>query len=188
MKLSRVCLKGFRNFKDAIINFNEKSLIIGANDVGKTNLIWALRLLLDKGLSEYDIEPNDADFYAYEDTYEFTIWIKFENVVEDCVVSKLKGKISDNDKLYLMYKGFRDVNTNAKTYQLFAGPSLKEMEEIEERFYRKVLNIRYISSRRDFYYYIKKEKNNLFQLSKQNRQEKEVKADDVLYSQIAEDL
>jgi putative ATP-dependent endonuclease of OLD family len=62
MILSTVELKGFRNFKNALINLKEKSLIIGANDVGKTNLIWALRLLLDKGLSEYDIEPRDSDF------------------------------------------------------------------------------------------------------------------------------
>ena len=37
MKLSTVKLKIFRNFKDASINFEYKSLIIGANDVGKTN-------------------------------------------------------------------------------------------------------------------------------------------------------
>jgi putative ATP-dependent endonuclease of OLD family len=68
MKLSTVIIKGFRNFKNATINFNEKTLIIGANDVEKTNLIYAIRLLLDKSLSEYDIEPKDSDFYAYDDT------------------------------------------------------------------------------------------------------------------------
>lgn len=41
-------MKGFRNFKDTKVNFNEKTLIIGANDIGKSNLIYALRILLDK--------------------------------------------------------------------------------------------------------------------------------------------
>jgi AAA15 family ATPase/GTPase len=35
-----------------------KNLIIGANDVGKTNLLYAIRLLLDKSLSELDLEPK----------------------------------------------------------------------------------------------------------------------------------
>ena len=42
MKIDRVILKGFRNYKDATINFNNNTLIIGENDVGKTNLIYAL--------------------------------------------------------------------------------------------------------------------------------------------------
>lgn len=48
MILSSIKLKGFRNFKNAKINFSKKALIIGANDVGKTNLLWAIRLLLDR--------------------------------------------------------------------------------------------------------------------------------------------
>lgn len=52
MKIEQVKLKGFRNYKDATINFNNNTLIIGENDVGKTNLIYALRLMLDRSLSE----------------------------------------------------------------------------------------------------------------------------------------
>ena len=52
MRIETVYIKGFRNYCDAVINFNETNLIIGANDVGKTNLLYAIRLLLDKSLSE----------------------------------------------------------------------------------------------------------------------------------------
>lgn len=50
--ISHASIKGFRNFKDSEINLNEKTLVIGANDIGKSNLIYALRILLDKKLSE----------------------------------------------------------------------------------------------------------------------------------------
>ncbi|GAA5134729.1 AAA family ATPase [Thalassotalea piscium] len=63
MIIQTVKVSGFRNFVDSEINFNEKTLIIGANDVGKTNLIYALRLLLDKSLSDRDIEPEITDFH-----------------------------------------------------------------------------------------------------------------------------
>lgn len=188
MILSQIKLKGFRNFKNSTVNLNEKSLIIGANDVGKTNLIWAVRLLLDRSLSDYDIEPNDADFYAYEETNNFRITLKFEDVTDDCVVSKLKGKISDDDILYLKYEAFRDAKTKSKTYKLYAGSSLEKLEEIEDRYYRKVLNLKYISSRRDLTKYINKEKAYLFQIAKENRTEEEIKFDDSLYFDVEQNL
>ena len=49
MKIDKVILKGFRNYKDATINFNNNTLIIGENDGGKTNLIYAFRLMLTRG-------------------------------------------------------------------------------------------------------------------------------------------
>ena len=188
MILASIKLKGFRNFKKARINLTKKSLIIGANDVGKTNLLWAIRLLLDRGLSDYDLEPKDSDFYAFEDTNEFCVRLYFEDVVEDCIVSKLKGKIGDDNKLVLSYKAFRDKNTRVKTYKLFAGPNFKSLEEIEDRYYRKVLNVKYISSRRDFHNYINREKGYLLQIAKENRNEKESTADEKLYSEIQSEL
>lgn len=188
MILSKIELKGFRNYKKAKINLSKKSLIIGANDVGKTNLLWAIRLLLDRGLSDYDIEPQDSDFYAYDETNEFEIVLHFTNVVEDCVVSRMKGKISDKDEMCLMYKGYRNKITKAKTFKLFAGKTISDVEEIEDRYYRKVLNVKYISSKRDLHNYIKKEKNYLFQIAKEERTEKETESDDKLYSEIQNDL
>ena len=184
MRLSKIKLKGFRNFKNATINFNEKTLIIGANDVGKTNLLWAIRILLDRSLNDFDIEPKDSDFYAYDDTNEFEISLFFEEVTEDAVVSKLKGFISDNDKLILSYKATRDRNMGKKTYKLFAGHKIESLEEIEDRFYRKVLNVKYIGSRRDLNSYINREKNYLFEIAKENREPKEIESDDKLLSEI----
>lgn len=188
MILARIILKGFRNFKDAKIKLNKKSLIIGANDVGKTNLLWAIRLLLDRSLSDFELEPKDCDFYAFAETNEFMITLFFEDVIEDCVVSKLKGKISDDNKFVLSYKAYRDKATNSKTYKLFAGPNIRLLEEIEDRYYRKVLNVKYLSCKRDFHNYINREKSYLFQIAKENRDENESKADDKLYSEIQNDL
>ena len=66
MKISEVKIKGFRNFKDETIKFKNHSLIMGENDIGKSNLIYALRILLDRSLSELDIEPLDSDFYVHD--------------------------------------------------------------------------------------------------------------------------
>ena len=93
MLVRTIYIKGFRNYREVKVNLNEHSLIIGANDVGKTNLIYALRLLLDRGFSDYDYELNESDFYAYEDTHEVIIRAYIENIVEDCVLARMPGKI-----------------------------------------------------------------------------------------------
>lgn len=83
MKLDKVYIKGFRNFREATINFNMQSLVIGANDVGKTNLIYAIRILLDRSFSDYDFELTDSDFFAYEETNEVIVRLYLTEVIDE---------------------------------------------------------------------------------------------------------
>lgn len=76
MKISKIHIKGFRNFDDESITFQDKTLIIGANDVGKTNLIYALRLLFDKSISEHDLELTDSDYNAYSGATKIEITVR----------------------------------------------------------------------------------------------------------------
>ena len=59
MEIEKVIITGFRNYAKATVNLQSKTLLIGANDSGKTNFVYALRLLLDKSLSESDLEPSE---------------------------------------------------------------------------------------------------------------------------------
>lgn len=188
MHLDHIYIKGFRNFKETTVRFNKHSLIIGANDVGKTNLIYAMRLLLDRGLSDYDFELNDSDFYAYEDTNEVDIRIYFTNVTDDCVVARMPGKISDEGELVLRYKAARD--NKSVDYHFYCGKSDSEedLTEIDSPYYRKFLNLKYISSRRDFWGFINKSKNLLLNQAKDNREPDVVEADNALYDDISQKL
>ena len=142
MKIKTIYLEGFRNFKNATISFSEKSVVIGSNDIGKTNLLYAMRLLLDKSLSEAGIEPKDTDFYAYEPTNSFEIRIEFDDVVEECVIAKLRQNISDDRKLVLAYKAERQPASKKIEYKLFAGRDKDNLAEIDSRFYFKTLNLK----------------------------------------------
>lgn len=77
MRLEKVRIKGFRNFDDTEVIFQKKTLIIGANDVGKSNLLYALRILFDKTISEHDLELTESDYNAYSgtDTIEITAYL-----------------------------------------------------------------------------------------------------------------
>ena len=185
MRLKTLYIKGFRNFKEATINFNNQSLIIGANDVGKTNLLYALRILLDRGFSDYDLELKDSDFYAYEDTNEVVIKAFFEDIKEECILSKMKGDISGDGKLVIKY-----LATKGEDYKFFCGKSDadEDLHEYAIPYYRKVLNIKYINSKRDFWGYINKTKNILLKQAKEERSAETIDTDDALYKQISDKL
>ena len=188
MHFDHIYIKGFRNFKEVTVNFNKHSLVIGANDVGKTNLIYAMRLLLDKGFSDYDLELSESDFYAYEETNEVVIKMYFTEVTDDCIVARMPGKISDDGKMVLQYKAVRDNKT--VDYHFYCGKSDSEEDliEIDSPYYRKFLNLKYISSRRDFWSFINKSKNLLLNQAKENREPETVEADNALYEDISNKL
>lgn len=65
MKFVNLKIKNFRNFEDVNIELDNKNIIFGMNDVGKTNFLYALRFLLDrdirkKGFSQTDYHKNDT--------------------------------------------------------------------------------------------------------------------------------
>lgn len=170
------------------MNFNKSTLIIGANDVGKTNLVYALRILLDRSFSDNSFELKDSDFFAYEDTREVVIRVYLTDVVEDCIVARMPGCVSNDDNMVIQYKAWYD---NGKVdYQFYCGKSDKDedLKECTGPFYRKYLNIKYIGSRRDFWGYINKTKVQLLNQAKQNRTEDIIANDDALYNEIANKL
>ncbi|MBD3842306.1 MAG: AAA family ATPase, partial [Campylobacterales bacterium] len=181
-----VHLVGFRNFNDAIINFNGDTLIIGANDVGKSNMLHGLRLLLDKSLSENDLEPSELDFHICKRTTcnELSITISFDDINEDAVLSVLKGYVSDERCTYLRYVG----NRADLSYKIFIGHSLSNLEEVSSRFYLKYLNLKYIQSQRDLKRFIQREKRQLLKLSQQNLSAEQKDEDKDLLIEIGEDL
>jgi len=186
LKISKVHLEGFRNFSNSIINFNRNTLIIGANDVGKSNLLHALRILLDKSLSEADIEPNELDFHINSNgvSDEISITVEFSDITEDAVISVLKGSVSEDNETFLRYTAER----SSLSYKLFIGPSVDNFQEINSRFYLKHMHLKYIESQRDLEKFIRKEKRQLLKIAQESLSEDERQEDDDLLGEISSDL
>lgn len=69
MKISRVKIKNYRNFEDFDINLKNFTLIIGENNIGKTNFLNALGLIFSQDISFYKkrfLEVEDINFSALE--------------------------------------------------------------------------------------------------------------------------
>ena len=63
MRISRIKIKNFANFSNLEIATSDNIVIVGENKVGKSNLIFALQLILDPGLSERDRELGLEHFW-----------------------------------------------------------------------------------------------------------------------------
>ena len=184
MKIAKLYIKGFRNFKYAEFNFNNHTAIMGFNDIGKTNLIYALRLLLDKNISEADMELNDSDFFVYEKTSKIEIVIKFDEVVDDFVLSKVGGSVSDDGVIFLKYTFSKDD----RDFKLLMGSSIELLEEIQGRFYLKAFNLKYVGSSRNLSSFIKKEKKYLLEKAKEIREEADIQSDSVIIQNVEDSL
>jgi putative ATP-dependent endonuclease of OLD family len=187
MKVDSIRLQGFRNFKDAVVALHYKALIIGYNDVGKTNLTYALRLLLDRSLSDATLEPKDSDFYAHEQTDEIRITLHLVDVTEDCLVSRFRDYLSDKGDVYLVYEAKRDRDTKRKSYRILVGPA-DDLREVTHRFYLRVLNLRFIEGKRDLLRFIRRERRALLDDAKESRSEAEVVQDDATLQEISDHL
>lgn len=186
MIIQRLHIKGFRNFADTWFDFTDKALIIGKNDVGKSNLLYALRILFDKKLSTSDLELTDSDFNVYTNSDLIEITCYFENVVEDCIVGEnsFKGKISKDNKLVLRYvkEKYED------DFMFLAGQSDDKLEEIGGRNYIKRLYMHYVDSQRDLFSFYKTEKKKLLQASIDKLTEEDVQSDEESKNALKADL
>lgn len=182
MKIEWIRIKGFRNFDNETINFSGKTLIIGGNDVGKTNLIYALRLLLDKSLSLRDLELNDNDYNVYTKAKEIEITLKLINITEGCLKSVFVGDV-ENGSVFIQYKNNKDGEMNILT-----GATEKLLEEKSSRFYLKRLNLEYVNTNRDLFKFIKREKQNLLKISKDLLEEEHAAQDKKASEEIQKGL
>ncbi len=172
MKIEKIHIKGFRNYTDAEIAFQPKTLIIGANDVGKTNLMYALRLLFDRSISDHELELCDSDYNAYSGADSIEITVTISSISEECLLSTFGGAIKDGTTI------IRYTNSKVGTYNIYNGFSEQTLEEKNQRFYLKRLNMQYVDTNRDLFSFLRYERNNLLRIAKEKLSPEEIESDE----------
>ncbi len=125
----RVQIKNFRNFLNVDVELDHKQVIIGENNVGKTNFLRAIQLVLDKDFSDNDRQLIESDFH---DSLENPL----DNGIEIEIILQIRG-YEHNSKLVAQ---FEDAIVNASpatlqfTYKYF--PNLDEKGNIRNYDYK----------------------------------------------------
>ncbi len=113
MNIKNVTIKNFRNFKDFTIDFSDGfQAIIGENNIGKSNLYWAIRLVLDRNLS-YNVRNLEIkDIYGFKNDI---------NVDEKVIISV--ELYSEDLASFPTFHSFKTSDSTARITYLFAHKS-----------------------------------------------------------------
>jgi len=85
VRLNRVSVHNFRSIKDATFSLCNYSILVGANNAGKTSLLTALRIFYEDGI-KFD-EKNDFPKFQVDDQES---WIEIEYLLADSEFATLK--------------------------------------------------------------------------------------------------
>ncbi len=157
--ISRIQIKNFRNFESVDFSLSEQQIIIGENNVGKSNLLRALQLILDPSFSDDDRLLSESDFYeGLEDPInnneEIIISIFIDNYAHNknilSLLSDATVSFAENKLLKLTYKFFSDNAENKDIsnyeYKIYKGDNEDcSFTHIDRRF----LNLKVVKGIRD---------------------------------------
>ena len=111
MHLSRIRINNFRNFYDFDVRLAGNVLVVGENRVGKSNLMYALRLLFDPSLPESARQLSMSDFWdgmdSLLDDFRIVISVEIEDFEDDLDVLAILTDFrldSDPDTVRLTYE------------------------------------------------------------------------------------
>lgn len=127
MHLSRIKIENFRNFRDLDVALNGNVVIVGENRVGKSNLLFGLRLIFDPSMPDSSRQLGLSDFWD---------GLKIDADTTITVSVEIKDFDADYDVLAVL-TDFRlddDPDTIRLTYQLRPMPSLEGAPSSDEDF------------------------------------------------------
>ncbi|EJS02226.1 ATP-dependent nuclease [Bacillus cereus] len=140
MKLKSLKVENFRNFEDVEINLTNQNVIFGMNDVGKTNLMYALRFLLDREIRKNGFK--ETDYFKNDTSKVITITLGVEIADRDTnddskhIIAKVggarSGTGSELDVFFFQIKGAYDESENIGVPKIYWGNKLDELEELAQ--------------------------------------------------------
>ena len=107
MILAKVILHNFRSIIDSQFVLEKYSLLVGENNVGKTNVITALRMFYENGI-KFD---SKSDFPKCT-THDNESWIELEFTTSVDEQSNLKNEYRSSDNLLKVRRYFRSDNAD----------------------------------------------------------------------------
>ena len=111
MYIKNVRIKNFRNFKDLTIPINKFTILIGENDIGKSNFIKAIKLVLNNNTLEYSSKVLGITDFNSEKMEEFKTIVKNKREqIEKAIENKENEYINEIIPIIEIEVTFVDAN------------------------------------------------------------------------------
>lgn len=153
MKMQRLIIENFRNFEELNVDLDNKNIIFGLNDIGKTNFLCAIRFLLDRDYRRKGF--TDSDFFLKDVNREIkiTLEVNIEGDTHDDrkIRSRMAGAInSAATSVYFQLIANYDPENLCGDPKLYWGYDINDLEDIpSSQTYceiDKLFNVIYIDS------------------------------------------
>lgn len=164
MKFKSISIKNYRNFENINIKLDNKNVIFGMNDVGKTNFLYALRYMFDRNVRR--INFVDTDYYKNKTENPIEIIVSIDigeenNTDNEKLRSKVKGALlSDQNTVYIKLVAEYDQKEMIGNIILYWGGDLDNLQEVGYKgtlsALDSVFNVIYIDAYVDLYALFKK--------------------------------
>ena len=154
MLFKDIHIQNYRNYKDIKIDIANHNVFLGLNDVGKSNLLNAIRLILDRDVRKNNC--SETDFYLRNTSEPIIITLSidisdFKSVDTEKIRAKMKGiSLSDEEILYIRLTAKYDSLEQVAFPELEWGGDIDNLYPMKgtNSFYEidRVFNVLYIDS------------------------------------------
>lgn len=172
MKLNRLIVENFRNFQDSTIELSNKNVVFGMNDVGKTNLLYSLRYLLDRKIRSEGF--SESDYYQRDTSKNIKITLEVDlsdrdtNSDSQNIISKVGGARSSSELnlFYFQVQGNFDQTETMGIPVLLWGNNLDKLIKVQQNGsfseLDKLFNVIYVDPGIDLEFVFSKNRKRLF--------------------------
>ena len=177
MKLSSIFIQNFRNINELNLNFSDFNVLVGENNVGKTNILMAIYKVLKMNESLYRVKFSEEDFYLDKGNNraeKIVIELTFTELNENDEVAFVSTGIDiENDKLTIRLEADWDNENNDANVEIFflrEDDSKNEKGEPFKLSHKKYIPFYYIDAYRDIWKETQHSKGELRQIFKEYNQ------------------
>lgn len=163
MKFKTITIKNFRNFADMKVNIGNKNVFFGMNDIGKTNLLYALRYLFDRDMRKNDLIDSDFHKRNVDEKIVISVSIDITDTASpdtQKLRARLKGAVGsgDTEAVIQLEAAYNHLDKRAEITMQWGGSKLVEIKASVGGFYEidTLFNVIYINSYIDLHELFKK--------------------------------
>lgn len=133
----KLILKNFRNFEHIDIELKDKNVILGMNDVGKSNLLHALRMVFDKKIRLDEV--HNTDFHNKNIAIPIEIIVSFDiteflnNDIEKLRAKAREAITFEDSKIFYVKLIVKNTKEEGMLKQFFWGDNIKNLKEIKSK-------------------------------------------------------
>lgn len=136
MKLKNIKISNFRNFKEVSLSLDNKNIIFGRNDFGKTNFLYALRFLFDPTVRKNGFQITDYHKRNIDEKIVIRVELDISDDCDDNKFIRARAKEATSfseDTLIIQIEGEFDQEKQIGNPVLKWGGVIDEMSLIPQK-------------------------------------------------------